>query len=86
MKPRGALVKYRKALLVYFLVNAIIAALTMYGVSVVPENDIYDATPLIPLKNHFYEILCVFYVIPVSASLGALVGGYALAPIYLISH
>jgi hypothetical protein len=34
----------------------------------------------------FHEISFVFIVIPISSTIGAIIGGYALAPIFLLSH
>ena len=82
----NSLQKYRNSLVVYFLVNGVIASLVLYGVIVVPESGIYDSTPLIPFKNQFYEIFFVFLIIPLSSTLGALFGGYMLAPLYLLAH
>ena len=82
----NSLQKYRNSLVVYFLVNGLIASLVLYGVIVVPESGIYDSTPLIPFKNQFYEIFFVFLIIPLSSTLGALFGGYVLAPLYLLAH
>jgi hypothetical protein len=82
---KGGFQRYRRALTVYLGVNVLIAGLCLYGIVASPD-DVFDATPLIPLKNQFYEILLNFYIIPVTATTGALIGGYLLAPVYLLFH
>lgn len=81
---RLALKKYRKALLVSLGVYIVIALFTIYGI--LRGRNFIDFTPLIPIKHNIYEYLCIFLIIPVSAFLGALIGGYLIAPTYLLSH
>jgi hypothetical protein len=75
--------KYGNALLIFFGVETIIALLVIYGLI---YGQGFDASPLIPLTNGFHEIMFVFIVIPISSTIGAIIGGYTLAPIFLISH
>jgi hypothetical protein len=75
--------KYRKALLIFLGVETLIALLVIYGLA---YGQGFDASPLIPFTNVFHEIMFVFIVIPISSSIGAIIGGYALAPIFLLSH
>jgi hypothetical protein len=75
--------KYRKALLLFFGVEALITLLVIYGLTF---GQGFDASPLIPFTNVFHEISFVFIVIPISSTIGAIIGGYALAPIFLLSH
>ena len=75
--------KYRKALLIFFGVEALITLLVIYGLTF---GQGFDASPLIPFINVFHEISFVFIVIPISSTLGAIIGGYTLAPIFLLSH
>lgn len=75
--------KYRKAFVIFLGVETLIALLVIYGLAF---GQGFDASPLIPLTNVFHEIMFVFVVIPISSSIGAIVGGYALTPIFLLSH
>ena len=75
--------KYRKALLIFLGVETLIALLVIYGLTF---GQGFDASPLIPLTNVFHEIMFVFIVIPISSTIGTLIGGYTLAPIFLLSH
>ena len=70
-------------MLIFFGVEALIALLVIYGLTFGQD---FDASPLIPLTNVFHEIMFVFIIIPISSSIGAIIGGYALAPIFLLSH
>ena len=75
--------KYRKALLIFLGVEALIALLVIYGLIF---GQGFDASPLIPFTNVFHEIMFVFIVVPISSIIGAIIGGYALAPIFLLFH
>jgi len=75
--------KYRKALLIFLGVETLIAALVIYGLI---YGQGFDASPLIPFTNVFHEIMFVFIVIPISSTIGTIIGGYALAPIFLLFH
>ena len=75
--------KYRKALLIFLGVETLIALLVIYGLA---YGQGFDASPLIPFTNVFHEIMFVFIVIPISSTIGAIIGGYALAPIFLLFH
>lgn len=75
--------KYRKALLIFLGVETLIALLVIYGLI---YGQGFDASPLIPLTNVFHEIMFVFIVIPISSTIGTIIGGYALAPIFLLFH
>ena len=75
--------KYRKALLIFVGAEALITLLVIYGLSV---GQAFDASPLIPFTNVFHEIMFVFIVIPISSTIGVIIGGYALAPIFLLFH
>ena len=75
--------KYRKTLLIFLGVETLIALLVIYGLA---YGQGFDASPLIPFTNVFHEIMFVFIVIPISSSIGAIIGGYALAPIFLLFH
>ena len=75
--------KYTKALLIFLGVEALIAVLVIYGLTYGQD---FDMSPLIPLTNAFHEIMFVAIIIPISSSIGAVIGGYALAPIFLLSH
>ncbi len=75
--------KYRKALLIFLGVETLIALLVIYGLA---YGQGFDASPLIPFTNVFHEIMFVFIIIPISSTIGAIIGGYALAPIFLLFH
>ncbi len=75
--------KYRKALLIFLGVETLIALLVIYGLI---YGRGFDASPLIPLTNVFHEIMFVAMIIPISSSIGAIIGGYALTPIFLHIH
>ena len=75
--------KYRNALLTFLGVEALIASLVIYGLT---YGHGFDISPLIPLTNGFHEIMFVAIILPISSSIGAVIGGYALAPIFLHSH
>jgi hypothetical protein len=75
--------KYRKALLIFLGVEALIALLVIYGLTF---GQGFDASPLIPFTNVFHEIMFVFIIIPIASTIGAIIGGYALAPIFLLFH
>jgi len=75
--------KYRKAFVIFLGVETLIVLLVIYGLAF---GQSFDASPLIPLTNVFHEIMFVFIVIPISSSIGAIIGGYALTPIFLLSH
>jgi hypothetical protein len=75
--------KYRKALLIFFGVETLIALLVFYGLI---YGQGFDASPLIPLKNVFHEIMFVFLIIPISSTIGAIIGGYVITPIFLLTH
>ena len=70
-------------MLIFFGVEALIALLVIYGLIF---GQGFDASPLIPFTNVFHEIMFVFIVIPISSTIGAIIGGYALAPIFLRFH
>ena len=67
--------KYRKALLIFLGVETLIALLVIYGLA---YGQGFDASPLISFTNVFHEIMFVFIVIPISSTIGAIIGGYAL--------
>ena len=75
--------KYRKALLIFLGVETLIALLVIYGLA---YGQGFDASPHIPLTNVFHEIMFVAMIIPISSSMGAIIGGYALTPIFLHAH
>jgi len=75
--------KYRKAFQIFFGVEALITLLVIYGLTF---GQGFDASPLIPFTNVFHEIMFVFIVIPISSTIGAIIGGYALTPIFLLFH
>ena len=70
-------------MLIFFGAEALITLLVIYGLIFGQD---FDASPLIPFTNVFHEIMFVFIVIPISSTIGAIIGGYALAPIFLLSH
>jgi len=75
--------KYRKALLMFFGVESLIALLVVYGLF---YGNYFDLSPLIPTTNVFQEILFVFIIIPISSTIGAILGGYSLTPVLLFIH
>jgi hypothetical protein len=75
--------KYRKALLIFFGVETLIALLVIYGIL---YGNNFDLSPLIPTTNVFQEIMFVFIIIPISSTIGAILGGYSLTPALLHIH
>jgi hypothetical protein len=75
--------KYRKAFLIFLAVETLVALLVIYGLI---YGQKFDASPLIPSKNVFHEIMFVFIIIPITSTMGAILGGYTLTPIFLFIH
>jgi hypothetical protein len=75
--------KYKKSFLMFLGVETLIALLVIYGL--IFGQDI-DLSPIIPLTNAFHETMFIFIAVPLSSSTGAIIGGYALSPIFLFLH
>jgi hypothetical protein len=75
--------KYRRALLVFCGANAVLVLFCIYGLL---TEEPLDIVSILPMKNQFYEIMTALAIYPIVASLGALVGGYLVAPAYLTLH
>jgi hypothetical protein len=75
--------KYRRANVVYWGVNAFLILLSVFGLINVQPSKV---TSFLPFENVYLEMPLVFIAMPLSATLGALVGGYLLSPVYLWVH
>jgi hypothetical protein len=75
--------KYRKAIIIYWSVNAFLIFISIFGFYNIPPNKI---TTFIPFQNQYFEFVTIFISIPFSATIGALIGGYLVSPIYLFIH
>jgi hypothetical protein len=64
-------------------VETLIALLVIYGLAF---GQSVDLSPFIPLTNIFHEIMFIFILVPVFSSIGAIIGGYVLSPIFLLLH
>lgn len=75
--------RYRRANVVYWGVNAFLILTSVFGlVNVQPSK----VTSFLPFENVYLEMPVLFMAIPLSATLGALLGGYLLSPVYLWVH
>jgi len=68
---------------VYWGVNAFLILTSVFGVLNVQPSKV---TSFLPFGNVYLEMPVVFMAIPLSATLGTLVGGYLLSPVYLWVH
>ncbi len=75
--------KYWRANAVYWGVNAFLILLTVFGLMYVQPVKV---TSFLPFENAYLEMPLVFMAMPLSATLGALAGGYLLSPVYLWIH
>lgn len=75
--------KYRKAIMIFLGVEILIAILVLYGLIF---GQSFDLSPFIPFTNIFHEIMLIFILVPIFSSIGAIIGGYALTPIFLLLH
>lgn len=75
--------RYRRANGVYWGVNAFLILTSVFGLLNVQPSKV---TSFLPFGNVYLEMPVVFMAIPLSATLGALVGGYLLSPVYLWVH
>jgi len=75
--------KYRKANTIYWGLSALLILFSIFGIYNIPQEKI---TTFIPLQNLYYEFTTIFITIPITATIGALIGGYLLSPIYLFIH
>ena len=79
---------YKRAILIFLGISALLTIFTVYGINVMIESlgdaSRMDVTPLAPVRGGWGGLSVLLFVIPVSASLGALIGGYMLAPLYLL--
>jgi hypothetical protein len=81
------LLEYRKALLIFTRVYVILGGISLYGFLGSPEDERNtNFTPYLPVQGLFVEPMLGLLVCAVTAILGALVGGYALSPLYLVIH
>ena len=78
--------KYRKGLLLFCSVYVYLGALSIYGAVSSPGTQSIDLSPLIPFENLFLELMVALTINTAVAVLSALIGGYALAPLYLLIH
>ena len=81
---------YKRALLIFLGISALLTIFTVYGINIMIESlgdsSRMDLTPLAPVRGGWGGLSVLLFVIPVSASLGTLIGGYTLAPLYLFLH
>jgi hypothetical protein len=75
--------KYRRANAVYWGANAFLILLSVFGLIYVQPSKV---TSFLPFENAYLELPIVFIAMPLSATLGALAGGYLLSPVYLWVH
>ena len=75
--------KYRKANIIYWGINAFLILISIFGFYNISPNKI---TTFIPFQNQYFEFVTIFITIPFSATIGALIGGYLISPIYLFIH
>ena len=75
--------KYRKATIIYWSINAFLILVSLFGFYNISPKKI---TSFIPFQNQYFEFVTIFISIPFSATIGALIGGYLLSPIYLFIH
>ena len=69
--------------MVYWGVNAFLILTSIFGLLNVQPSKV---TSFLPFGNVYLEMPVVFMAIPLSATMGALVGGYLLSPVYLWMH
>ena len=69
--------------MVYWDVNAFLILLSVFGLIYVQPSKV---TSFLPFENAYLEMPLVFIAMPLSATLGALAGGYLLSPVFLWVH
>lgn len=85
---RGSIPRYKKALIIILAYYALVLSLLSYASSSAELERLFDSgkylTPLIPFYNRWTQLALIFLVItPISALIGALIGGYFLGPVLL---
>lgn len=82
--------RYLKGLLIFFGVSTLLTVFTLYGRNAMIKTgyDInrMDVTPLLPIEGGWGGLCILLFFIPISASSGAIIGGYVLSPVYLLFH
>lgn len=82
--------RYRNAILIFIGVSILLFAFTVYGRNSMIEDGIdvnrMDITPLLPFQRGWGGLIILILIIPVSATIGAWIGGYVMTPLYLIFH
>ena len=75
--------RYRKANTIYWGINAFLILISIFGFYNNPPQKI---TSFIPFQNQYSEFVTRFMAIPIAATIGALIGGYLISPLYLYIH
>ncbi len=79
--------RYQRAILIFLSVYVFLGCLSIYGyLNADQEKRSVDVTPFMPLEGLYTEPMLASVVYPVTAILGALLGGYVLSPLYLLVH
>ena len=84
---RRLIPRYKKALIVVLVYYVLLLCIGIYFNSRETFTAPTFLTPLIPVNGLYVEVaLILLVVVPISALIGELVGGYFLAPVFLFIH
>jgi len=88
LKIGRLLPRYKKALIIILAYYVLVLFLLSYASSSAELERLFDSgkylTPLLPFYNQWTQLTLIFLVItPISALIGALIGGYFLGPVLL---
>jgi hypothetical protein len=82
--------RYRDAILIFIGVSILLFVFTVYGRNGMIEDGVdvnrMDITTHLPFQRGWGGLIILILIIPVSATIGAWIGGYILTPLYLIFH